>query len=167
MSNVPPQQNFSNYPRANELDVERLESLVNGCLGLNRPFLINFLVLIGLNVLIRGTNLVNSEIAALGIVVAIPVVLFFLARPEVMKVGKGLGWSDATVTGYTILIALLFWLCFGGIGFMVVQGKAMNGIKGFGFQGGLFSTNKKALRAFVETMKAGSTNPGSVPPMSL
>ena len=103
----------------------------------------------------------------LGIVVAIPVALFFLARPEVVKVGKGLGWSDATVTGYTILIALLFWLCFGGIGFMVVQGKAMNGIKAFGFQGGLFSTNKKALRAFLETMKARSTNTGTVPPMSL
>ncbi len=156
MSNIPPQQNLSNYPRANELDVERLENLVNGSLGLNRPFLINFLMLIGLNVLIRGTNLVNSEIAALGIVVAIPVVLFFLARPEVMKVGKGLGWSDATVTGYTILIALLFWLCFGGIGFMVVQGKAMKGIQTFGFKGGTFSTNKRALRAFVETAKARS-----------
>lgn len=162
MSNVPPQQNFSNYPRASELDVQRLENLVNGYLGLNRPFLINFLMLIGLNVLIRGTNLVNSEVAALGIVVAIPVVLFFLARPEVMRVGKGLGWSDATVTGYTIQIALLFWLCFGGIGFMVVQGKAMKGIQAFGFKGGTFSTNKKALRAFVETAKARSAQPEPV-----
>ena len=162
MSQVPPQQNFSSYPRASELDVERLENLVNGYFGLNRPFLINFLMLIGLNILARGTNVFSSEVAVWGILVAIPVALFFLARPEVGKVGRGLGWSDATVKGYTILIALLFWLCFGGIGFMVVQGKAMKGIQAFGFKGGTFSTNKKALRAFVETAKARSAQPEPV-----
>jgi hypothetical protein len=32
----------------------------------------------------------------------------------------------------------------------------MKGIQTFGFKGGTFSTNKRALRAFVETAKARS-----------
>ena len=167
MSNVPPPAGYSNYPRSNESDVERLENLVDGYLGLNRPFLINILMFIGLNVLVRGTNIFSSEFAVLGVLVAIPTILFFLARPEVSKVGRGLGWNDGTVIGYSILISLLFWLCFGGIGFLVVQGKAMKGIQAFGFKGGTFSTNKRALRAFVETVRERSSNSSVAPSMSL
>lgn len=165
MSNIPPapETGFANYPRADAGAVQRLEAIVAGYFGINTAVMANLGMVVGLNILARV--LPESSVGmVLPLLLVIPVVLFFISKPHVAKIGEGLGWSSGTVNGYCILIAVFFWFCFGVIGFATVQNKAMQGLKQFGFQGGGLFTGKKAIMAFVEEFKARAGAAVSPPP---
>ncbi len=159
MASIPPPPNgFASYPRTTDADVARLESLVEGYFGLNKAVLANLVMLIGLNIASAFVKESNA-LMLIPLLLAVPVVLFFVSRPHVAKIGEGLGWTSGTVNGYCVLIAMFFWFCFGVIGFVIVQNKAMAGLKEFGFQSrGLF-TGKKIIMAFVERYKAKAQEP--------
>lgn len=167
MSNIPPPgDGYANYPRANPGAVAGLEKLVEGYFGLNKAVLLNMCMIFGLNILSALAKDAALTLV-LPLLLVIPIVLFFVSKPYVAKIGEGLGWTSGTVNGYCVLIAVFFWFCFGAIGFITVQSKAMQGLKNLGFQGGGMFTSKKAIMAFVEDFKARAGNSGTMPPMSL
>jgi membrane protease YdiL (CAAX protease family) len=152
---------------------ERLQALADGYFSLNNAFLI-YVLLYAAFVVLRLAVLVNMPpetalpigLAGIGILFVSSFLLSY--RPN-KKIAEGKGAPPSNAVLYSVIVAMLFWLCCGAIGFLIPQSIATSEIKKYGLKVGSFSSLKKAdVLAKITEMRMAENQPQpAVPPSGL
>lgn len=156
MSNIPPPDNFANYPRPGTgPSAASLRNLADGYFGLNTAFLIN----IALNFLMRLLTTTTGQmqpgtaiILLIAIVLAMFVIVTLVTLPHNRKIGEGLGWTPSGPIIASVLIGLNSALCCGIVGYIVVQAMAAKKFKEAGAPRSFFGYKKAELYHFIDQL---------------
>ncbi len=150
---------FANYPR-NEPppgSADRLQALMEGYYGYSPLFVIHVALFIALMALAMAPGDVGGTAAAAGLP-ALIVGMGLLSYRVNRRVGEGAGWSQIQVVLACVTIALGT-VCYGAIGYIVLQQIVAGRIKRFGVRSGFFGVRKKAIKARIEELRAAEAAP--------
>src|SRR5579862_5999702 len=155
MAAMPP-AGESNYPRPDLMPsygtADKLEALSEGYFGLNRVFLLNFVLLIVAGVFNAVLHMPLMTLALLGVLFILSGVLSYGPNAKIAA-GRNRPATEAVLG--SILIAFFCWLCFGALGYLVMQSMATNEMKRYGLKIATFGGLKKpALQAAVAELRA-------------
>ncbi len=165
---IPPQppQDYGPYYRGTgptNLDPEKLRLLKDGYFGLNMVFLLNVAFAIGSNVIFRG--LAVEPAVGLGFLAVFLITIGALTYPSNKKIGTALGWEPSGAILASILMGLFAWICCGAFGYMIMQNKALRGMKDYGISAGAFGLKKKVVEQRIAELEMGQQYQ-NMPPMS-
>ena len=155
MSNIPPSNPWTNYPRAGGgQNSATLRVLADGYFGLNRVFIVNVLMSFGSRAFSgmagRSAGLALAILGGYALLMFL--VILFLTLPQNKKIGEGLGWSSSGPMVASVLMGLNSALCCGIIGYIVVQGMAAKKFKEAGAPRGFFGYKKAELYSFIDQL---------------
>ena len=152
MDGAPPP--FAEYPRNSSSpgSAAKLQSLMEGYYGYGPLFAIHVVLTLILRVASLGLG--PNGLALYGLGVLVIMIVMGLASYRVnAKVGFGAGWSQTQVVLACVMIALGT-ICFGIIGYIILQTIAANHIKMYGVRSGCMGIKKKAIQARIAELQA-------------
>lgn len=161
---TPPSQ-FVEYPRETPYgSADQLQALAAGYYGLNWVFVANFLVAIGGRVLVEKVEDPDAHlISILALLAFLLIGVSFASFPFNRKIAFGKGWSVAAAIVASALMGLNSALCFGAIGYIVMQAIALAEMRKYGVSSGFLKGPQKSwIAAKVAQMR--SREQGTVPP---
>lgn len=168
MSELPPPippPDYGAYYRGTgptNLDPEKLRLLKDGYFGLNNVFLLNVVFAIGSNVVFRGLDV--DPVLALGFLAVFLITIGALTFPSNKKIGMALGWEPSGAILASILMGLFAWICCGAFGYMIMQNKALRGMKDYGISAGVFGLKKSVVEQRIAELEMAQRQP-NMPPM--
>ena len=140
---------------------EKLQALADGYFGLNKVFLVNVLLAIGLRVMLAVvTEPASALIAVVGALVVLLLAITFLTLPCNKKIAFGKGWPESSAILASILMGFNSALCCGIIGYVVMQQIAASEMKNYGLRTGFLGIKKKDIAAKVEALRNSPRPPG-------
>jgi len=142
---------------------EKLEALWAGYKGLNGVFVVNILLSILLNGVIRSQQNPEQSLAMFLLIGGIGfIIICVLTYPQNRKIGFGKGWSTAMPVVASVLMGLNSVLCCGIIGYLVMQQIAAAEIKLYGLKPVSFKGfRKEEVAVRVEQLRVGQGVAGS------
>lgn len=152
------------YDSGFQNDPDRLQALMEGYYGLSWSFLATVLTVIAvvaLGLTVAGPDSRNDDLGALfGVLVFVaPVVVAGATSYRCnKKIAFGAGWSNGTAILASVLIGVGA-VCYGIVGFIVMQTIALGQIKKFGVRGGFLGVRKKDIKARIEQLRAAKVAP--------
>lgn len=161
MSEIPPP--YAQYPRNEPLygTSAQLQSLMDGYYGYSRLFLIQ----IGLALVwIAGIFLAkdNGGIVYLAGIPILILVIGFLSYPLNKKIGYGANWSTTQIVLASLMMAFTV-VCYGILGYIIMQTIAANHIKRYGVRSGCLGLRKKAIRERISDLQAQESGAVAAP----
>ena len=148
-------RSFADYPRGEPIvagSAERLQDLMEGYYAYGWLFLLHVvltLAVVGLSVALGKTGpIVHS-----GGLLVVMATMGFVSYPVNAKVGRGANWSKTGVVLASIAIALGT-VCYGIIGYVVLQSLAGAKIRSLGVKRKPFGFRKKDVRARIVELRA-------------
>lgn len=159
----PPQ--FAAYPRPQypSGSPDKLRALSDGYFGLNRVFVINIVLVIGMPLICFMLGLAGP-LVTLVIAIVVGLVVGFMTFPYNRKIGYGCGWSDGGAILASTLMGINSALCCGIIGYIVVQQIAAVEMKKYGIKTGFLGMKKNDIEATIAAMSTSGNSPYIPPP---
>jgi hypothetical protein len=126
-----------------------LRSLADGYFGLNKVFILNVALALGLNV---AGRFLEPVILLLGVAV-LGAVVGFASFPHNRQIIEGRGWDRSRAVLASVLMGLNSALCCGILGFVVMQQMAWAEMKRYGLKSSFF-LRRKAVEDQIAKLEA-------------
>ncbi len=152
MSETPPP--YAEYPRNEPLygTSAQLQSLMEGYYGYSWLFLAQ----IAIALLWIGAIFLAKDSGSIVYLAGIPIIMLtvgLLSLPLNKKIGYGANWSKTQVVLASVMMAFTV-VCYGILGYVIIQTIAANHIKKYGVKSGCLGVRKKAIRERIAELQA-------------
>jgi len=162
MSDVPPPQHFVAYPRGNTPNrygtADQLEALGNGFTRLNYVFIANIVLAIGVGALLGALH-VRFPIIYLYELVILFLPIAALTYPQNKLIAFGKGWPPHVAVLASLLMGLNALLCWGLIGYVVMQNIASKEMKKYGALPGFMGVGRNFTAIVAARRQADAGGP--------